>query len=123
MQAQEIPRSEWRTFLEGFATQHQGWLANLERRQLGSGSIPVELEKPLDKIYVDLNQAGHIAFVFGRPDGVQTTQTVNGPRRVKFLEDAPGIHAGLEIESTDGTSFVMRFRSAMPPEMIDGIVA
>jgi hypothetical protein len=123
MRVTEIPRSEWRNFLEGFASRHQGWLADLERRQHGNGSIPLVLERPLHKINVDPKAGGRIVLVFGRPDGAQTSQTVDAPIRIKFLEAEPGADAGLEIESADGTSLVMRFRSAMPPEMVDGIAA
>jgi hypothetical protein len=123
MRVKEIPRGEWRNFLEGFTSQHQGWLADLERRQHGNGCIPLILERPLHKINMDQKRGGRIVLVFGRPDGEQTSQTVDAPTRIKFLEAGPGAHAGLEIESADGTSLVMRFRSAMPPEMVDGIAA
>ncbi|CAN5438101.1 hypothetical protein BH20ACI3_BH20ACI3_19140 [soil metagenome] len=30
MPTQEIPRDEWKTFLDTFSRQHEGWLATLE---------------------------------------------------------------------------------------------
>jgi hypothetical protein len=122
MQAREIPRSEWTSFLQGFSSQHQGWLANVERRQHADGRLPILQEQPLIEIRVD-PEADQINLLFGRPDGGQFNDVVKEPMRVKFLEAAPGAHAGLEIQSVDGTSLVLRFRSAMPPEMIDGIAA
>jgi len=122
MRAQEIPTSEWRNFLEGFVIQHRGWLANLDRRQHGNGSIAVVYDRPLEEIRLD-KKTGVMTLVFGRPDGEQVSEVVQSPRRLKFLETEPGSHAGLEIESVDGTAFVMRFRSAMPPEMVDGLAA
>jgi hypothetical protein len=123
MKSREIPRNEWLSFLEGFASQHQGWLVNLDRRQQSNGRVAVLYERPLDHIHVDTKGNGRIALVFGRPDGEQVTEVVEAPTRIRFLETTPGAHAGLEIESVDGTALVMRFRSAMPPEMVDGIAA
>jgi hypothetical protein len=121
MRTQEIPRSEWSSFLESFATQHHGWLVNLDRQQMGNGSVPVLLHRPLDDIYLD-KKTGHIVLTF-KNEGKSSSETVEAPSRLRFLETKPGAHAGLEIQSLDGTSLVMRFRSAMPPEMIDGIAA
>jgi hypothetical protein len=123
MTSREIPRSEWSSFLDGFASQHQGWLANLDWRQHGDGRVAVFYERPLDQIHFDTEGNGRIALVFGRADGPQVTEVVDAPTRIRFLETTPGAHAGLEIESANGTELVMRFRSAMPPEMVDGIAA
>jgi Family of unknown function (DUF5335) len=122
MQTREIPRSEWASFLQGFSTQHQGWLANVERRQYDSSSSSILTERPLMEIHADI-KAGRIDLLFGRPDGEQFNEVVKQPVRIKFQEAEPGAHAGLEIQSADQSSLLLRFRSAMPPEMIDGIAA
>lgn len=123
MRAKEIPRSEWASFLESFATQHRGWLVNLERRQHGGGRLALLYDRPLDEIHIDVQGSAGIALVFGRAEEERMTEAVENPSRIRFLETKPGAHAGLEIQSVDGTSLVMRFRSAMPPEMVDGIAA
>jgi hypothetical protein len=122
VQTREIPRAEWQSFLRGFSTQHQGWLSTLERHQHGGGCLAVLDERPLMKIQAD-TKTGHIVLLFGHADSEQVTEVAKEPAKIKFLEAAPGAHAGLEIELSDGTSLVLRFRTAMPPEMIDGIAA
>ena len=48
--------------------------------------------------------------------------TITKPEHV-WLEQTPGgANAALEIESENQTKTLLRFRSSMPPEMVDGVV-
>ena len=49
------------------------------------------------------------------------THTIGKPVRVTFKQTQLGAHQGLEIASADGTVTAIDFRSAMAPEMLDGI--
>jgi hypothetical protein len=51
------------------------------------------------------------------------THTIDRPTRVMFQQSQAGEHQGLEITSADGTTTVVRFRTAMKPEALDGIAA
>ncbi len=42
--------------------------------------------------------------------------------RVLLDEDLDGRRRGLDIESADGERIILRFRSAMQPEMLDGVL-
>ena len=53
--------------------------------------------------------------------GKQVTSTILNPRRVWIEETQSGAHLALVIESAAGETSV-RFRSAVLPEMVDGVV-
>jgi hypothetical protein len=44
------------------------------------------------------------------------------PAHVWVQQTTEGANAALEIEANDGTQTLLRFRSALPSEMVDGVV-
>ena len=124
MRTHEIPRSEWPTFLNAFGQQHQGWLATMEIVDPAGRMITIE-QRPLQDAIVESDPRGgsRIALVFGHRDSPPVTESIEMPQRVLFVETEEHGHVGLEIELGDGKKAVVRFRSHMPPEMVDGIAA
>jgi hypothetical protein len=124
MPAHDIPRNEWPAFLTAFGRQHEGWLATVELREPFGASIMVN-ERPLRSADAKIDPRGEarIALIFGHHDGGPMTEIADVPQQLRFLETEEHAHVGLEIESAKGRSLILRFRSPMPPEMVDGIAA
>lgn len=129
MATREIPRGEWPGFFQSFGTQHEGWLVTVET--LGpaarEGSPAPPALKPVSAALkrIDAFEGGGgevIAVVVGSGREESVAQAVTDPPRVLLEEGGQGAHAGVRIGSADGTATLVRFRSAVPPEMVDGVV-
>jgi hypothetical protein len=124
MPTQEIPRTEWNNFFDGFSRQHEGWLATLEVFAPEIGAQEQAHELPFEGISIASadESPNEIAINLGKPSEDHITHTITKPEHV-WLEQTPGgANAALEIESENQTKTLLRFRSAMPPEMVDGVV-
>ena len=131
MPTQEIPRDEWDNFFYVFSQQHEGWLATLEVFGPEIGAQEEAHELPLEGISIDSGNNGTraIAIDLGKtPD--QITHTIAEPEHVWLEQTSGGADAALEIgfmisleiESKDETKTLLRFRSTLLPEMVDGVV-
>jgi len=124
MPTQEIPRDEWTTFLDRFSQQHEGWLSTLEILGTDIGAQEEAHDLPLEGITATSkdNMPETIAISLGRAPDDHVTHTITKPTRI-WLEQTPqGANAVLEIESADEEKTLLRFRSALPADMVDGIV-
>jgi hypothetical protein len=123
MGTQEIPRDEWKTFFDSFSRQHEGWLATLEVLGSEIGAQREARDLPLEGISaISKDAAETIAISLGRTPEDHITHTITEATRV-WLEQTPqGANAVLEIESADDGKTLLRFRSALPAEMVDGVV-
>jgi hypothetical protein len=50
------------------------------------------------------------------------THTITDPTRLWLEQTSQGANAALEIESAGEVKTLLRFRSALPAEMVDGVV-
>ena len=50
------------------------------------------------------------------------THTITEPTRIWLEQTSEGANAALEIESADEVKTLLRFRSTLPAEMVDGVV-
>jgi hypothetical protein len=115
----DIPHEQWLSFLDSFSRQHLNWLATLEvvsaegRLVLAEGRRieGISMDREPERIYVQI----------GETLKERVTHIVEHPALIRFKQTSAGEHQGLEISSTDGTTTVIRFRSMMRPEMLDGI--
>lgn len=124
MSTQEIPRHEWAPFLDGFSQQHEGWLVTLEVFAPEIGAQQQATELPLEGIAVasGKDEPESIAISIGHDPEGHITHTVNSPAHIWLEQTSAGANAALEIESEDETKTLLRFRSALPAEMVDGVV-
>ncbi|HYM07867.1 MAG TPA: DUF5335 family protein [Terriglobales bacterium] len=119
----DIEPGEWIAFLDGFSRQHEGWLATIEVATAG-GKLKEVVNQRLRGVSIDHADGHQRAYVeMGDPSGQALTHTVERPTRIRFRRTQSGAHEGLEIESADGTRTIVRFRSAMLPETLDGIAS
>jgi hypothetical protein len=123
MPTREIPRGEWKTFLDTFTRQHEGWLATLEILGPEIGAQEEAHDLPLEGVAVtSKDETETIAISLGRTPEVHLTHTITEPTRIWLEQTSEGANAALEIESADEVKTLLRFRSALPADMVDGVV-
>jgi hypothetical protein len=124
METQEIPRDEWKSFFDVFSRQHEGWLATLEILGQEVDAQQEPRESPFKDITLTsvVGQSEAIAINLGKTPEDHVKHTVLEPTHVWLAQTAEGANAGLEIESADETKTLLRFRSPMPSEFVDGVV-
>ena len=124
MPTREIPREEWSKFFDVFSRQHEGWLATLEIFAPDVGAQMEAHELPLEGISIASggSVADAIAISLGKNAEDHVTHTITKPEHVWLEQTSGGANAALEIESENQTKSLLRFRSALPPEMVDGVV-
>ena len=125
MQTQEIPRHEWNNFFDSFSHQHDGWLATLEVLGSDVGAQEEAHELPLEGVSVasETKTAKSITISLGRTAEDHISHTITKPEHVWLEKTDDGADAALEIESEDEPKTLLRFRSPVPSEFVDGVVA
>jgi hypothetical protein len=124
MGTKEIAREEWKTFLETFSRQHEGWLATLEVFAADIGAQHEANDLPLEGITTTStdDESQEIAISLGKTPEDHVTRTISQPSRIWLEQTSQGANAALEIESADEVKTLLRFRSALPADMVDGVV-
>jgi hypothetical protein len=125
MPTKEIPREEWNNFFDTFSRQHEGWLATLEVFSPDVGAQEEVHELALEGISIASGDDGAetIAISLGKTPEDHITHTIAKPEHVWLEQTSGGANAALEIESENQTKTLLRFRSALPAEMVDGVVS
>ena len=122
MATQEIPRAEWPAFLDSFSRQHEGWLATLEVLSNESGAQEEAHELPLEGITSTFKEGETIAISLGNAPEDHITHVIAEPTHVWLEQTAQGANEALQIESANAVKTLLRFRSTMPVELVDGVV-
>jgi len=124
MPTQEIPREDWSNFFDVFSRQHEGWLASLEVFGPEVGAQEEAHQLPFEGISIASGGDGAdaIAINLGKTPEDHVTHTITKPEHVWLEQTDGGANAALEIESENQNKALLRFRSALPPEMVDGVV-
>jgi Family of unknown function (DUF5335) len=124
METREIPRKEWRSFFDIFSRQHEGWLATLEIFGQEDVGQQEPREVPFKGITLTsvVGESEAIALNLGKTPEDHVKHTIIEPTHVWLAQTPEGANAALEIESADETKTVLRFRSALLPEFVDGVV-
>ena len=109
MFTREIPRRQWPKFLNDFSRDHNGWFVSLEVRRSDIGNQLAAASKPLLGVSPD---GDAISISVGtRPDTYID-------HRVTEQNDEKN-DVALQIDSSDGTKTLLRFRTTMNPAMLD----
>ena len=124
METKEIPRDQWRSFFDVFSRQHEGWLATLEIFGPEIGAQQEAWQLPLAGVTFESrgSEPETITIDLGKTPEDHVSHTISQPVHVWLEQTTEGANAALEIESADETKALLRFRSSMPPEMVDGVV-
>ena len=112
MPTQEISRTEWNNFFDGFTRQHEGLLATLEVFAPDVGAQEEVHQLPLEGISIGSasENPNAISINLGKTPEDHVTHTITEPEHV-WLEQTPeGTNGALEIESADETKTLLRFQ-------------
>jgi uncharacterized protein DUF5335 len=124
MKTKEIRKSDWPKFFDSFSRQHEGWLVTLEILGSDIGAQVEERDLAFEGIVDEWDevQGNQIVIMMGaRPDD-HITHAISRPTLVSLEETEEGADAALAIKSADGVTALVRFRSPVLPEMVDGVV-
>lgn len=120
----EIPRGEWVEYLNSFSRQHEGWLVTVEVLGVDIGAQVEAEEMVLEGVTADLKGGEDvISVILGRRSTERVTHNITSPTHVRVEQTEYGADMALQIESGDGVTTLVRFRSAMLPEMVDGVAS
>lgn len=117
MTIRDVPRGEWRSFLDRFSLAHRAWHATVHGIQHG---VPVTGVSSVALQSVALETPG--------PDHILRLTFANGislcgprPSAVRVQEADDGAEWALEIETADGGFIRVAFRATALPEQLDGL--
>jgi hypothetical protein len=124
MQTIQIPKSEWQAFFDTFSRKHEGWLVNLEILGPEIGAQIEESGLILEGVTDEWDEiAGNaITIMAGNTPDDHVTHSIAQPTEVMLEQTDAGADAALSIKSADGTTSLLKFRAAVPPELVDGVV-
>jgi hypothetical protein len=112
MRTRLIPRAEWFTFFESFTREHSGWPATVWLLGTHIGAQVEARELPLGGVVGDSHA---ISIHLGGMPGKNLDHPVATPVSV-WLERSDDDDVGaLGINSADGTTTLLEFRSPVPP--------
>jgi hypothetical protein len=120
-----IPREEWPKFLDSFNRQHDGWLVTVE---VFGPVVPLQTktrESLFEAVMLepDESKADQILILVRGVAGRELAHTVKAPISLLFHEKDEGAPQGLDINSEDGETTVLRFSCVARPEMLDAVVS
>lgn len=120
MPTQSIDAQAQKEFLEGFSGQHRSWLVTVEAIDADGEPVTVIDGLPLQQVSVD--DEGAITIAAGADDDEERrSHRVSGPIDLLVDRVDSGPISGLRLVTSSGETIVS-FRTAMPPELVDGMV-
>jgi hypothetical protein len=120
MKTREIPRTEWAAFFDSFSLQHEGWRITLEIFGPDIGDQIEERDLALEGVTAELADAGDkIEIMIGAQPDDHITHTISAPVQVSLEQTDEGADVALAVKAADETTTLLRFRSAVLPEMVD----
>ena len=125
MKTQEIPQNEWSGFFDSFSRKHEGSLVKLEIFGPEIGAQVEERELALEGITDewDETEGNTIMIMTGVKPDDHITHSINHPTQVSLEQTDEGTDAALAIKSADGITTLLRFRSAVLPEIVDAVAS
>ena len=123
MKTKEIAKNEWPKFFDAFSRQHEGWLVDLEIFGSEIGAQVEERQLTLEGITDESKgtEGNTIMIMIGAKPDDHITHSIARPTQVNLEQTDEGADAALAIKGEDGTTALLRFRSAIRPEMVDAV--
>jgi hypothetical protein len=123
MKRREIAPEEWREFFQSFSGQHEGWLIGVDRFEefLDETFETRHRDGALRGLLLDESADVSVAVaVDDRFSGHLETEKIQHPHRIFLEQTEDDVDAALEIDGPQ-SCLILRFRSPMPSEMVDGM--
>lgn len=124
MKTRQIPKEEWGTFFDNFSRRHDGWLVTLEILDTEIGAQVEGRELPLKGIVDEWDEikGNEIMIMVGTKPDDHVTHTIGNATEVSLEQTDGDADVALAIKSADETTTLLRFRSPLLPEFVDGDV-
>jgi len=119
---QEVPQSRWREELDSFSRRHEGWIVSIKTRSADGQVATQAHDLPLQGVSADSPRSKDVAIVVGKSDG-GLMHEVHDPLAVAIELSNDRAERALIIDSRDGKTTTVEFRSPMRPEEVDGVPA
>jgi uncharacterized protein DUF5335 len=119
--ASEIPRPDWSRFLDEFSRAHRGWLMTVEEES-PEGRRELVREVPLSGVSAALGGSRSDITIIAGPRETEWTHRIDFPAALRLKKTPDGAEAGIEADSAGGMRTTIRFRSAVLPETVDGML-
>jgi hypothetical protein len=117
MSVKPIPRESWSSFAEAFARQHEGWLVTIERHS-GRKTRVVASDQPLQDLVIFEDQAVVRSGVLAEANVEELPELSDV--RVAAPHGNPAAIDSIELIGGDEV-MTIRFRTAIAPELVDGV--
>jgi Family of unknown function (DUF5335) len=117
-----IPRAEWFTFFEGFTRRYSGWRATVWVLNPRIGAQVEARDLPFEAIVAD-RLATAISIYLGGMPGKNVEHPVASPLSVWQEMSDEGAITALGINSSEGTTTLLEFRSPVPVELAHRVAA
>ena len=123
MSTREVTRNEWTSFFDIFSKQHEGWIASLELLGDQVGAQVEAIEMPFEGISVSVeDEPQSLVINLGKTAEDHVSHTIERPRHVWLRQTEEGANDSLEIVQENNQKALLRFRSPVRPEFVDGII-
>jgi hypothetical protein len=120
MTVRTIAQESWYAELDSFSRQHEGWLVSVKTRGL-DGRVAIEArDLPLQGVSRGAPDSSDISILVG-DQRTHLSHDVRDPVSVKVELTANQAERALIIDSRDGTTTTVEFRSPMRPDEVDGL--
>ena len=114
----EIPRREWGAFCLQFSQDHQEWLVDVAPHAEASRRASHEAPGlPFEALILHLDHTDEVLSIMVRKNDISEEhvyRSIPCPRRV--MVERTGTDVNLHIDSTDGTSTIIRFSRVATPD-------
>lgn len=122
MQTVEIQPARWPQALAEFSALHEGWLISVDILAPAIGAQPELHDLPLTGVVAERQKTGDTITISASKSGAgQITHTIHSPTRVWIERTHDGADAAMQIESAEGTTTILRLKTAVRPETVDGM--
>jgi hypothetical protein len=123
MQTREIPKNKWTGFFDSFSRKHEGWLVDLEIFGPEIGAQVEQRQLALEGITDEWDEVtgNTIIIMIGGKSDDHITHSITHPTSVSLEQTDGGADVALAIKSSDGTTTLLRFHSAVLPELVDAV--
>lgn len=117
----EIPREAWSAVLDEFSRAHEGWLVALDVLGPEIGAQREIENLPLAGISADASQRDcSITISVEREADAHLTHIIRDVDRLFLQRTDEGADFALLVQGADGVKTILRFRTAIPVEIVDG---
>lgn len=121
MSARVIDRADWTDYVDAFSRRHDGWLVSVAVESGSAARKYVSRDMPLRGVVAESHDGADALMLFTGDATPHAAHIVGHATALEVDETSEGAEAALTITDQSGARTILEFRSAVPPELVDGI--